>query len=133
MTPEETTVFSGVIVEEQTGFSLDELCGICSVEEHRIVELVNEDFEQPRPNGASAQCLATRGGTAPAVAIWSERCRLRWRCSCSIASSRSNRRSCYRDTIVASSADCLRTGCTSVTVGKAKAREHPVASIPQGI
>jgi chaperone modulatory protein CbpM len=42
MTPQESMVFTGVIFEEQGEFSLEELCGICSVEQHRIVELVNE-------------------------------------------------------------------------------------------
>lgn len=42
MAPQNSEVLIGRIVEEQTDLSLDELCGICAVERHRIVELVEE-------------------------------------------------------------------------------------------
>jgi chaperone modulatory protein CbpM len=42
MTPQKSDILIGRIVEEQTDISLDELCGICAVEQHRIVELVDE-------------------------------------------------------------------------------------------
>lgn len=42
MTPQDSPVLTGQIVEEQLDFSLDELSGICAVERHRIVELVEE-------------------------------------------------------------------------------------------
>ena len=42
MAPQASPVFTGDIVEEQCDFSLEELSGICAVEQHRIVELVDE-------------------------------------------------------------------------------------------
>jgi chaperone modulatory protein CbpM len=41
-------VFSGQIVDEQVEFTLDELSGICAVEQTRIVELVNEGILETR-------------------------------------------------------------------------------------
>ena len=48
MTPQDSSVFTGYIVEEHSDLSLDELCGICAVERQRIVELVDEGILETR-------------------------------------------------------------------------------------
>jgi chaperone modulatory protein CbpM len=48
MTPQETPVLTGLIVEEQTSLSLEEISGICAVEERRMVELVEEGVIEMR-------------------------------------------------------------------------------------
>jgi len=42
MTPQESSELSGQILEEQTEFSITEVCSICAVEERQIVQLVQE-------------------------------------------------------------------------------------------
>jgi chaperone modulatory protein CbpM len=48
MTQDDNTVqITGLILEEQTEFSLDDLCRACAAEADRIIELVNEGVLAP--------------------------------------------------------------------------------------
>lgn len=49
MNHDQGAVLVGHIVEEDSEWSLDELCGLCAVESARILELVEQGVIQPRP------------------------------------------------------------------------------------
>jgi len=48
MAPQDSPVLTGLIVEEQSEFTLEEISGICAVEQHRIVALVEEGVLETR-------------------------------------------------------------------------------------
>jgi len=47
MSDHEQTVLTGVVVEQQTTLTIDEMSRICKVRRHRIVTLVNEGILDP--------------------------------------------------------------------------------------
>ncbi|MEP7314351.1 MAG: chaperone modulator CbpM [Pseudomonadota bacterium] len=48
MTPQDLPTLTGYIVEEHSDLTLDELSGICAVEQQRIVEFVDEGILETR-------------------------------------------------------------------------------------